>query len=366
VRRAEIIGTGSHLPGEPLTNERLAALCGPLPDEVLSGLGVKRRHWIADPETGEHLESNSDMAYLAAVQALEGAGVDAKEVELLVVSTSSPDYLLPPMATMVQDRLGVAECAILDVRSGCAGAMAALDIARLYIENGTYRTAVVVGSEVISPLLVPIYRGKDPDSLRARDRLSINLFGDGAGAIVLRGSEGDVAGAAGILHATMASVGGGKKPGMQIVGAGTHAPIHRQLEAARLVDLRIDIAETARMSPKLLTMAVRRTLAGARVTAGEVAVCVIPEGDPAAIQDELRSAGEDQSDWAALEGRIVGNLATVGATGSGAMPLSLHQAWAAGRIGAGDLVLIAAAETSKWIYAGALVRWSVAAPVAKP
>lgn len=363
MRQVEVIGTGSHLPGEPITNQRLAELCGPLPEEVVSGLGVELRHWIADPATGEHLESNSEMAFLATVQALERAGVEPAEVELLVVSTSSPDYLLPPMATLVQDRLGLAECAIIDVRSGCVGAMAALDIARLYLERGTYRTAVVIGSEVISPLLVPIYRGRDPESLRVRERLNVYLFGDGAGAIVLRGSED---GRSGILYATMSSIGGGRKPGMQIVGFGTHAPVHRQLEAPRLIDLRMDVAETARMSPVLLGRAVRATLAGAGIEAGDVDVCVIPEGDPTQLLDEIRAAGADQGDWPALSGKITGDLATVGATGSAAMPLSLDHAWAEGRIKAGDLVLIAAAETSKWIFAGALLRWSLPAAAINP
>lgn len=363
MRRAEVLGTGSHLPGEPITNRQLAELCGPLPEEVVSGLGVERRHWIADPATGEHLESNSEMAHLAAVQALERAQVEPGEIELIVVSTSSPDYLLPPMATLVQDKLGLAECAIVDVRSGCAGAMAALDIARLYLERGTYRTALVIGSEVISPLLVPIYRGRDPESLRIRERLNLYLFGDGAGAIVLRTGEED---GPGILFATMSAIGGGRKPGMQIVGFGTHAPVHRQLEAPRLIDLRMDVAETARMSPVLLSRAVRATLAGAGITASDVDVCVIPEGDPKQLLDEIRTAGGELGDWNALSGKVVGDLAEVGATGSGAMPLSLDHAWAEGGIDAGDLVLIAAAETSKWIFAGALVRWSRPAPRIKP
>jgi 3-oxoacyl-[acyl-carrier-protein] synthase III len=237
--------------------------------------------------------------------------------------------------------------------------MAALDIARLYLERGTYRTAVVIGSEVISPALVPLYRGRDPESLRVRERLNLYLFGDGAGAIVLRGGEED---GPGVLFATMSSIGGGRKPGIQIVGAGTHAPHHRQLEAPLLMELRMNVAETARMSPVLLGRAVRATLAGAGVEAGDVDVCVIPEGDPKQLIADVRAAGGDMGDWAVLADKVVGDLATVGATGSAAMPLSLDHAWAEGSMESGDLVLVAAAETTKWIFAGALVRWSLPAP----
>src|SRR2546425_4238939 len=102
MRRAVIRSTGSFLPGEPITNADLELLVGPLPPDVLEGIQVKHRHWIIDPETGEHRINNSEMAAAAAEDALRAANVVAQDVDLLVLSTASPDYPLPPLVTLVQ------------------------------------------------------------------------------------------------------------------------------------------------------------------------------------------------------------------------------------------------------------------------
>src|SRR4051812_29321027 len=118
MRSVSIVATGAHLPGEPLTNADIERIAGALPPEVLEGVHVRRRHWMVDPSTGEHMESNSEMAAAAARQALERAGLEARDVDLLVVCTASPDFPLPPMATLVQDHLGIRGCTALELRSG--------------------------------------------------------------------------------------------------------------------------------------------------------------------------------------------------------------------------------------------------------
>src|SRR6478752_5115744 len=144
---ATIVSTGSYLPGEPITNAQMESWVGPLPEDILEGIQVTTRHWMVDPETGEHTTNNSVMATEAAKDALANAGIDASEVDLIVTSTASPDYLLPPLATFVQEALGLERCATVELRSGCAGWGEGLDIARLYVESGQYKTALVIGSE---------------------------------------------------------------------------------------------------------------------------------------------------------------------------------------------------------------------------
>src|SRR5215470_8852866 len=122
----QIVSTGSYLPGEALTNSDLERLVGGLSPEILEQVQVEKRYWLIDPATGEHRMTNSDMATKAARQALELANMDPEEVELLVISTSSPDYPLPAMVTLVQDQLGMKRCATLELRSGCAGATSGL------------------------------------------------------------------------------------------------------------------------------------------------------------------------------------------------------------------------------------------------
>ena len=356
MNQVRIVSTGSYLPGDPIDNETLARLAGPVPDDVLEGLQVKTRFWAVDPETGEHRESNSEMATKACREALELAGADAEDVDLLVVSTASPEYHLPPTSTFVQERLGRESMAVVDIRSGCAGAVEALDFARMHLERGDYETALVVGSEAISPLCVPVYLAGGPDKVRMRDRLGIYSFGDGAGAILLRGEEGDGDGILGA--AALGCVGGSRKPGMQVVGGGTHAPVAAQREAKRLIELRVDVVESGRFTPYVLTEGLKETLARSGANAADVDHCVIPEGNAAYMTDELREAGLLTPEWLELEPKIFENLAMVGATGSAAVPLALDYGWRTGAIRKGELVMLLAIETSKWKYGGLIFPWT--------
>jgi 3-oxoacyl-[acyl-carrier-protein] synthase-3 len=235
----------------------------------------------------------------------------------------------------------------------------ALDIARTYIERGTHSNALVIGSEAISPLLVPVYQGLDPNRIRMRDRIGLYTFGDGAGAILLQAAEpGETRG---VLAASSACVGGGRKPGMQIVGAGTHAPVRRQMDAKRPVDLRIDVVASATETPAVIAEALADLLDGGDLRAEDVAACILPEGNAGYLTDELEAAGIDTAHWDGLAGRVMENLAEVGATGSAAVPLALDHAWQAGRLAPGDLVMLLAIETSKWKYSGMVLPWTAAA-----
>ncbi|WP_158884516.1 3-oxoacyl-ACP synthase III family protein [Amycolatopsis anabasis] len=348
---AHLIGTGGCLPGAPIPTSVIAELAGPLPDEVAEGLSIRQRHWIIDPVTGEHHTSNSELAYRAVVRALADAEVEPAEVDLLVCSTGTPDYPLPPVVNLVQERLGLARCATLELRSGGAGAVQGLDIARMYLERGVHRTAVVVGSEAISPVLAPVYLGRDPERIRMRDRMPLYMFGDGAGAIVLRAD----AEPGGVRGAAMAAIGGDRPAGIRAVGGGTHAPIHRQLEAKRLVELKVDVVGAGDFTPVLVTEAIAATLRATGLPANAVDACVLPEGNVNWMLDSLTGAGLDTGDWRALEGRILDSLPTMGAVGSAAVPLFLDEARRSGRVKPGHRVLLIGLEATKWIYAGALL-----------
>jgi len=354
VKHVRMISTGSYLPGDPITNEELERLVGPLPSDILEGIQVRTRHWMVDTRTGDHNEANSDLAYKAVKQALDRAGVEPAQVELLVLCTASPDYLLPPAVTFLQDRLGLQRCATLEIRSGCAGTAEGLDVARLYLERGTYRTAVVAGSDTISPLLVPMFRGKTPDGIRMRDRLTLYNFGDGAGAMVLQAfDEGP-----GILGAKAACIGGGKKPGMQIYGGGTAEPLHKQQAKKQLVELKVDVIESGRFTPFVLTEALRELCEVSSVGPESIDHCIIPEGNAGYMTEELQAAGCLTPEWLALQGKILENLALVGATGSAALPLAVDYGWKTGQIKTGDRLMLLAIETSKWKYAGMVLPWT--------
>jgi 3-oxoacyl-[acyl-carrier-protein] synthase-3 len=359
MRQVKIVSTGSYLPGDPIDNDQMERLAGGVPEDVLEGLQVKTRHWAIDPETGEHLETNSGMGAKAAQEALDLAGLSADDIDLLVVSTASPEYHLPPTSTFVQEKLGRESLSVVDVRSGCAGAVEAMDFARMQLERGDHEVAVVIGSEMISPLCAPVYLAGGPNKVRMRDRLGIYSFGDGAGAIVLRAEDGE---GDGILGASaLACIGGERKPGMQVVGGGTHAPVSAQREAKRLIDLRVDVVESGRFTPYVLTEGLKQTLSRAGVEAAKVDHCVIPEGNAAYMTDELREAGLLTDEWLELEPKIFENLSLVGATGSGAVPIALDYGWKTGAIKQGDMVMLLAIETSRWKYGGLMFPWSAGA-----
>ncbi len=165
---SRIVGTGSYLPERVVTNEELAARVDTSDEWIRERTGIAQRHVAADGQT------TGDLAFEAATRALAAAGVQASEIDLLVLGTTTPDLVFPSTACLLQHRLGANGCAAFDVNAACSGFMYALGIADKFIKSGTVRTALVIGAETLTRML-------DWD-----DRGTCVLFGDGAGAVVLR------------------------------------------------------------------------------------------------------------------------------------------------------------------------------------
>ncbi|WP_431963190.1 3-oxoacyl-ACP synthase III family protein [Nocardia sp. bgisy134] len=360
-RHVSILATGSHLPGAPIDNRDLERLCGPLAHEVLDGIQVRQRHWMIDPETGEHRTGTAAMAAAAARQALDRAGLQPGDVDLIVMSTASPDYPLPVAGTYVQEYLGLDRCAVIELRAGCVGAVQGLDLARRYLADGTYNCAVVIGAESISPMLAPLYLDQDPERVRMRDRLPIYTFGDGAGAVLLRASDTQKPAAPGYVFATQC-MGGDRTPGMQIIGGGSHASAAEQMRRKRPVELRIDIPGTTRFGPQVLAAGLRDLLDRSGLEMGDLDSVVLPEGNADYFAGEFAAAGISAQDQAALQKSITENLGDVGATGSAAVPLALDDAWVKGKISPGHTVALMAIEASRYLYAGLTLPWEAPTP----
>lgn len=165
---ARIIGTGSYLPERVLTNDELALQVETSDDWITTRTGIKQRHIAAEGEL------TSDLALHASRAALQAAGVAASELDLIIVATTSADMVFPSTACILQDKLGIYGCPAFDVQAVCAGFVYALATADQFVRSGMARTALVVGAEVFSRLL------------DWNDRGTCVLFGDGAGAVVLR------------------------------------------------------------------------------------------------------------------------------------------------------------------------------------
>jgi 3-oxoacyl-[acyl-carrier-protein] synthase III len=164
---SRIVGTGSYLPARIVDNDEFARRLDTSDAWIRERTGIARRH-IADPT-----QASSDLALEASRRALQAAQLDAKDVDLIVVATSTPDFIFPSTACLLQAKLGVQGCAAFDVQAVCTGFIYALATADGFIKNGTAKRALVVGAEVFSRIL------------DWNDRATCVLFGDGAGAVVL-------------------------------------------------------------------------------------------------------------------------------------------------------------------------------------
>ncbi len=168
---ARIVGTGGYLPEKILTNHDLERMVDTSDEWIRGRTGISQRHIAADNET------TSDMALNASRAAMNSAGVSAGDIDLIILATTTPDMIFPSTACILQEKLGVGDCAAFDVQAVCSGFIYALATADMFIRAGKCRTALVVGAEVYSRIL------------DWNDRSTCVLFGDGAGAVVLARSD---------------------------------------------------------------------------------------------------------------------------------------------------------------------------------
>ena len=168
---SRIAGTGRYLPERILTNADLEKMVDTTDEWIRTRTGVERRH-IATEE-----QSTSDLAFEAAKIAMKEAGVTADDIDLLICGTTSPDLLFPNMATLLQDRLGIHNCPAFSIEAACTGFIYALTTADKFIRAGESKCALIIGAEIITKLI------------DWKDRTTCVLFGDGAGAVVLKPSE---------------------------------------------------------------------------------------------------------------------------------------------------------------------------------
>jgi len=170
-RYAKVLGTGGYLPAEIRTNDFISQTVDTSDSWIVERTGIKSRH-IAGAD-----ESAASMAEIAAKQAIAAAGIDPQEIDLIIVTTGTPDRVYPSTGCLLQQRLGIKNCVAFDVQAACSGSIFALSIADQYIKTGAAKKALIVGSEVNSRII------------DWSDRGTCILFGDGAGAVLLGASD---------------------------------------------------------------------------------------------------------------------------------------------------------------------------------
>ncbi len=168
---AKIAGTGSYLPERILTNAELESMVDTTDEWIVARTGIKERHIAAEGEF------TSDLASQAARNAIESAGINSAEIDLIIVATTTPDKIFPSVATMVQHKLGIAGCPAFDIQAVCSGFIYALTTANNFIKAGSSKCALVIGAETFSRIT------------DYTDRGNCILWGDGAGAVILQASD---------------------------------------------------------------------------------------------------------------------------------------------------------------------------------
>jgi len=320
--RSQIVGCGAYLPERIITNHELASRLDTSDEWIRQRTGIGERR-IAAPG-----ELTSDLAVCAAERALSSAGMSGSDLDLLVVATATPDNTFPATATKVQARLGMKRGAAFDVQAVCAGFIFALSVADNALRLGQARTALVIGAETFSRIL------------DWADRSTCVLFGDGAGALVLRAVPAAAPGGRFILSNHLHS--DGRQYDILYVDGGPSSTRHTGF-------LRMEGREVFRMAVERLSSVVDEALTTNGLTVADIDWLVPHQANSRIIDGMGKKLGLSTN-------KVVGTIAHHANTSAASIPLAIHTAVEDGRIQPGHLVLMEALGGGL-SWGASLVRW---------
>jgi 3-oxoacyl-[acyl-carrier-protein] synthase III len=323
VVRSHVLGCGAYLPAKVLTNSDIAKFVDTSDEWIVERTGIRRRHVVSEGET------TSDLAYAASIQALERAGVSVDEIDLVIVATTTPDDTFPSVATKIQARLGMTRGAAFDVQAVCSGFIYGLSVADSFIRGGQANTVLLVGAECMSRLL------------DWGDRSTCVLFGDGAGAIVLRAAKGEGTVAdRGVLNTKIYS--DGRLHDMLYVDGGPST-------TGTVGHLRMHGREVFKHAVNNIAAAIQASASEAKVEPHDIDWFVPHQANQRILDGTARKLGIRPE-------RVISTIAEHGNTSAASVPLALATAVNDGRIQPGDLCLLEAMGGGL-TWGAALVRW---------
>lgn len=307
---ASILGTGSYVPERIMTNAELEKIVDTNDEWIRTRTGIRERR-IAAPH-----ETTSDMAAAAARAALENAGIEAQEISMIICATVTPDMFFPNTACFVQAKIGATRATCFDVNAACSGFLYAMAIARQFIETGACGTILVIGADKLSSIV------------NWEDRNTCVLFGDGAGAAILRHrKEGR-----GILTTPMGS-DGRLADILYTPGGGSAAPITAENVSEKLATIRMNGRETYKQAVKAMVESSQQALQQAGVTIDEI-TCIIPHQANLRIIETIADRLHVSLDKFHL------NLDRYGNTSAAAVAIALDEAARTKKFQRGDLILL--------------------------
>ena len=312
---ANIIGTGIYVPEKIVTNDDLSKILGEdINDFVTRILGIRERHVCAEDE------STADLATNAGCAALEAAGLDARELDLIVLATDTPEQLSPATSVVVQYRLGASNAGTFDVNSACAGFVTALDTAsKFIIADSAYKNVLVVGAYAMSKYL------------DLHDKKTATIFADGAGALVLQARDDRPGFLAGKLHAD-----GSFYDHMGIYAGGTHLPITKDvIDEGIWTKVRFAKKYPAEVNTEGWPAIVKQVLAKARLELSDINLFLFTQVNLSTIKEVMSKLELPME-------RTHTIMDKWGYTGSACIPMVLHDAVSAGKLERGDNVIMCA------------------------
>lgn len=311
-RYGNIVGWGKYVPSRVITNADLEKTLDTSDEWIVARTGIRERRIVEDGET------TSSMSVAAANMALHKAGVSPKELDLIIVASSSPDYLTPPVSSQVQHALGANKAAAFTLVTGCTGFIYALATAQQFIASGTYNTILVVGAELLSRFI------------DWTDRSTCVLFGDGAGAVVLRATLTP----SGVLGCILGSDGSGGDHLILPAGGSTHPPSLETIEK-KMHTIRMNGREVFKFATRVLGKALRQAIQQAGLKTQDIDLFIPHQANVRIIQSAAKFAGLPKE-------KIFINIHKYGNTSAASIPIALAEAMDEGRARIGSTLAFVA------------------------
>lgn len=326
MKRSRIIGTGSYVPKMVLTNFDLENMVDTSDEWIIERTGIKERR-IAGKD-----EATSDLAYEASLRALKAAGVKAKDIDLIILATTTPDMVFPSTACLLQDRLNAKKAAAFDVSAACSGFIYALSIADKFIKEGIYKSVLVVGSEILSRII------------DWSDRTTCVLFGDGAGAVVLQPTMDK----RGIMSVHLHS-DGSMKDLLYLPGGGSRNPASKRTIEKGLHYIKMKGNETFKIAVRNLEEVALEAIIANNLKPSDINLFIPHQANLRIIQAIAKRLNIPMD-------KVLVNIDRYGNTSAASIPIALDEAVNEGRLKEGDLILMEAFGGGL-TWASALVRW---------
>ena len=302
---SRITGTGSYLPHKILSNNDLEKMVDTNDQWIQERTGIKKRHIIAENET------TTDLAFNAAVKAIEAAGIENREIDLIIIATTTPTRIFPSTASLVQERLGISGCPAFDIQAVCTGFIYALTVADKFIKSGSAKNALVIGAESLSRIV------------DWSDRNTCILFGDGAGAVVLQASE-----ETGILSTHIHS--DGKYNGLLSVPTG---PGSMDTDAKPYIEMQGN--DVFKIAVRTLSSIADETLSANNLSKKDIDWLIPHQANIRIIAATAKKLGMSMD-------QVVVTVDEHGNTSAASIPLALDVAVRDGRINRGEILLLEA------------------------